>query len=80
VWPSVVPVYGWVKRGRHVGGRSVVIQTRRNGRWESLSRGWLRRSGRFYLAVALDADGADKVMLRAHVPGVGNSYPVAAHL
>jgi hypothetical protein len=80
VWPSVVPVYGWVKRGRHVGGRSVVIQIRRNGRWESLSRGWLRRSGRFYLAVALDADGADKIMLRAHVPGVGNSYPVAAHL
>ena len=80
VWPSVVPVYGWVKRARHVGGRSVVIEIRQGGRWERLSRGWLRRSGRFYLAVAVDAGGAEKVMLRAHVTGVGNSNPVAAHV
>lgn len=80
LWPSVVPVYGWVKRARRVGGRSVVIEIRRDGRWEQLSRGWLRRSGRFYLAVAVDASASHDVMLRAHVSGVGNSNPVAAHV
>jgi hypothetical protein len=80
VWPSVVPVYGWVKRARRLGGRSVIIEIRQNGRWQSLARGWLRRNGRFYLAVALDAGDSHEVMLRAHVAGVGNSNAVAARL
>jgi hypothetical protein len=80
VWPTVVPVYGWVKRAHRVGGRSVIIEIRKDGRWERLSRGWLRRNGRFYLAVAVDAGDAQEVMLRAHVAGVGNSNAVAARL
>ena len=80
VWPTVVPVYGWVKRAHRVGGRSVTIEIRKDGRWQGLARGWLRRNGRFYLAVAVDAGDAQQVMLRAHVVGVGNSNAVAAPL
>jgi hypothetical protein len=79
VWPTVLPVYGWVKGGR-LGGRPVIIQIRRDGHWAPLTRGWLRRSGRFYLAVSLDAGGPRRVMLRAHVEGVGNSKPLAARV
>jgi hypothetical protein len=80
VWPSVLPVYGWVKRGRHMAGRSVTIEIRRDGRWEQLARGWLRRSRRFYLAVPVEPGTSGDVMLRARVAGVGDSGPVAAHL
>jgi len=79
-WPRVVPVYGWVKRGRHIGRRSVIIEVRRGGHWEWLSRSWLRRSGRFYLGVSVDVGTSHKIMLRAHVVGVGNSKPVAARV
>jgi hypothetical protein len=78
-WPRVLPVYGWVKSG-HVGRRSVVIEIRRNGRWEWLSRGWLRSNGRFYLAPSLDVGTAHRVTLRAHVLGVGYSKPVSARV
>jgi hypothetical protein len=79
-WPRVLPVYGWVKRGRHIGRRSVIIEIRRNGRWEWLSRGWLRSNGRFYLAPSLDVGGSRKVVLRAHVRGVGYSNPLRARI
>jgi hypothetical protein len=73
-------VYGWVKRGRHIGRRSVIIEIRRNGRWEWLSRGWLRSNGRFYLAPSLDVGGSRRVVLRAHVRGVGYSNPLRARI
>jgi hypothetical protein len=80
LWPSVLPVYGWVKRGRHVAGRSVTIEIRTGGRWEQLARGWVRRSRRFYLAVPVEPGTSGDVMLRARVAGVGNTNPVAAHV
>jgi hypothetical protein len=80
LWPQVLPVYGWVKNGRKLGRRAVIIEIRRHGRWEWLSRGWLRRSGRFYVAVSVDVGASHKVMLRAHVVGVGNSKPLAARV
>jgi hypothetical protein len=77
LWPSVVPVYGWVKkRGGHVGRRTVVIQIRERGRWISLSRGWLRSNGRFYLAPSIDPSLRRVVKLRAHVAGLGYSKAV----
>jgi hypothetical protein len=80
-WPRVLPVYGWVKReGRRVGRRSVVIQIRIDGRWEPLSRGWLRRDGRFYITASLDSSAAQSVTLRAHVAGLGYSKPLSARI
>jgi polysaccharide lyase-like protein len=79
-WPRILPVYGWVKRSRHIGRRSVVIEIRRNGRWVWLTRGWLRSNGRFYLAPSLDVGGSRKVVLRAHVRGVGYSNPLRARI
>jgi hypothetical protein len=58
----------------------VIIEVRRNGRWEWLSRSWLRRGGRFYVAVSVDVGASRKVMLRARVVGVGRSKPLAARL
>jgi hypothetical protein len=73
-WPRVLPVYGWVKaQGRKLAGRSVVIEIRRHGRWVWLTRGWLRADGRFYLAPSVDSGMPRRVVLRAHVPGLGYS-------
>jgi hypothetical protein len=81
LWPKIVPVYGWVKTsGRHVGRRAVVIQIRSHGRWESLSRGWLRSNGHFYLAPSVDPSLSHRVKLRAHVAGLGYSRTVTAHV
>jgi hypothetical protein len=80
LWPTVLPVYGWVKRGGHVGRRTVVIQIREHGRWVSLSRGWLRSNGRFYLAPSIDPSLRRVVKLRAHVAGLGYSKPVRARV
>jgi hypothetical protein len=79
-WPRVLPVYGWVKTRHHVGRRSVVIEIRRNGKWEWLSRGWLRTNGRFYLAPAVDVGTASHVKLRAHVSGLGYSKVITARV
>jgi hypothetical protein len=81
LWPRVVPVYGWVKTGAgSVGRRTVVIQIRHRGRWLSLSRGWLRSNGRFYLAPSIDPSLSHRVKLRAHVAGLGYSKVVVAHV
>jgi hypothetical protein len=81
LWPHVVPVYGWVKTsGIHVGRRSVVIQARTHGRWVSLSRGWLRSNGHFYLAPSIDPSLSHRVKLRAHVAGLGYSEVVIARV
>src|SRR3954470_383178 len=80
-WPSVLPVYGWVKAtGRKLAGRTVVIQIRRHGRWVWLSRGWLRADGRFYLAPSVDGGKPHRVTLRAHVRGIGYSKPLRARV
>ena len=73
-WPSVLPVYGWVKaNGERLRGRTVVIQIRRHGRWAWLTRGWLRADGHFYLTPSLDLPRGHHVKLRAHVSGLGYS-------
>jgi hypothetical protein len=77
-WPRVIPVYGWVKGRTHLGGHSVVIEMRRNGHWQWLTRGWLRSNGRFYLAPAVDVGNGHKVVLRAHVPHIGYSGQITA--
>jgi hypothetical protein len=79
-WPRVIPVYGWVKGARHVGRRSVVIEIRQHGRWEWLTRGWLRSNGRFYLAPAVDVGAGKRVYLRAHVQGLGYSKLISARV
>jgi hypothetical protein len=58
----------------------VVIQIRERGRWISLSRGWLRPNGRFYLAPSIEPGSRHRVKLRAHVAGMGYSKPVVAHV
>jgi hypothetical protein len=79
-WPHVLRVYGWVKTKHRVGHRAVVIEIWHNGRWEWLSRGWLRSNGRFYLAASVDVGSSKTVRLRAHVPGLGNSKPLSARV
>ncbi|MEA2423556.1 MAG: hypothetical protein QOF55_2655 [Thermoleophilaceae bacterium] len=80
-WPHVLSVYGWVKAtGGSVAHRSVVIEIRRHGRWQWLTRGWLRSNGRFYLAPSVDASMPHKVKLRAYVPGVGYSKTLTEHV
>jgi hypothetical protein len=80
-WPRVIPVYGWVKGPRHhLGARSVVIEVRQHGRWEWLTRGWLRPNGRFYLAPAVDIGAGRKIVLRAHVLHVGYSKVIVARV
>jgi hypothetical protein len=74
-----VPVYGWVKKG-HVGRRSVIIEIRENGRWQWLSRGALRANGRFYLTPSIDPSVHGRVVLRAHVQGVGYSKSLSARV
>ena len=81
LWPHVVPVYGWVKTSdAHIGRRSVVIQARSHGRWVSLTRGWLRSDGHFYLAPSIDPGAHHRVKLRAHVSGLGYSRVVVARV
>jgi hypothetical protein len=79
-WPHVIPVYGWVKGGKRLGGRTVTIEIRRNGRWQWLTRGWLRSNGRYYLAPAVDVGAGRKVVLRAHVSRVGYSRAISARV
>jgi hypothetical protein len=80
LWPQVVPVYGWVKTNGNVGRRAVVIQIRQHGRWVSLSRGWLRSNGHFYLAPSIEPNLSHRVKLRAHVAGLGYSKTVVARV
>jgi hypothetical protein len=79
-WPKAIPVYGWVKGKRHLGARSVIIEIRRNHRWEWLARGWLRPNGRFYLVPSVDIGAGRKVVLRAHVRHVGYSRAISARV
>ena len=80
-WPRVLPVYGWVKtHRRHVGRRVVVIEVKRHGRWEWLTRGWLRSDGRFYLAAPVQGGRAHTIKLRAHVSGLGHSRTLRTHV
>ena len=79
-WPRILQVYGWVKTKRRIGSRAVVIEIRRNGRWEWLSRGWLRSNGRFYMAASVDVGIGRTVKLRARVPGVGKSKTLTARV
>jgi hypothetical protein len=71
-WGRILPVYGGV-RSKRAKGRSVVIKIKRHGHWVWLTRGWLRRSGRFYLAPAVDMGHGRVVKLRAYVRGLGHS-------
>jgi hypothetical protein len=58
----------------------VTIEIRRHGRWEWLTRGWLRPNGHFYLAPAVDVGAGKKVVLRAHVQKVGYSKKITARV
>jgi hypothetical protein len=76
-WGRILAVYGGVRgKKRH---RPVIIQIRRNGHWQSLTRGWLRRNGRFYLTPSVDT-ASRVVKLRAVVRGVGHSKVLRVHL
>jgi hypothetical protein len=80
-WGRILQVYGGVhgkKRARK--SRRVVVQMRRAGHWVSLTRGWMRRNGRFYLAPAINTDGAKVVKLRAVVKGLGHSQTLRVHV
>jgi hypothetical protein len=79
-WPHVIPVYGWVKGRKNLGARPVTIEILRHGRWEWLTRGWLRPNGHFYLAPAVDVGAGKKVVLRAHVQKVGYSKKITARV
>jgi hypothetical protein len=80
-WPRVLPVYGWVKaHRRHVSPRVVLLEIKRHGRWEWLTRGWLRSDGRFYLAAPVHVGRARTIKLRAHVAGLGNSRTLRARV
>ena len=80
-WPRVVRVYGGVRPGRRGARRSVTIQVRYKGRWESLARGWVHRNGRFYIAANIDPSlTGRRVKLRAVVAGVGHSKPLSARV
>jgi hypothetical protein len=79
-WPRILPVYGWVKANGDVGRRAVIIEIRVHGRWEKVSRGWLRKDGRFYLAPSVDPDLPHRVTLRAYVEGIGYSKALKARV
>jgi hypothetical protein len=79
-WPHLVPVYGWVKTHGRVTHRSVVIQIRENGHWTWLSRGYVRSDGRFYITASVDPSVHGRVVLRAHVHGLGYSKSLAARV
>jgi hypothetical protein len=76
-WPNLVNIYGGVRRSGKA-RRSVIIEIRRNGRWEWMNRGRLRKNGRFYIAVSIDPEVTGTVKLRARVPGVGRSGVITA--
>jgi hypothetical protein len=73
-WGRILPVYGGVSSATAGGKRrAVVIEIRSHGRWEWLTRGWMRSDGRFYLSPAIDTGKPRVVKLRAVVKGVGHS-------
>jgi Polysaccharide lyase len=72
-WGRILPVYGGIRGAADGERRSVVIEIRRHGRWEWLTRGWLRRNGRFYLSPTVDMARGRVVKLRAVVDGLGHS-------
>jgi hypothetical protein len=78
-WGRILPVYGGVrsKRGR---GKSVIIQFKRHGRWVWLTRGWVRRGGRFYLSPSVQSGRRRTVKLRAYIRGVGHSRVLRARI
>jgi hypothetical protein len=57
-----------------------MIEIRLGGRWQWLTRGWLRSNGRFYLAPAVDVGAGHKVVLRAHVQRVGYSKVITTRV
>jgi Polysaccharide lyase len=77
-WGRILPVYGGVrsKRGR---GNSVIVQFKRHGHWVWLTRGWVHRSGRFYLSPSVSGS-RHFVKLRAYVRGVGHSRVLRARI
>jgi hypothetical protein len=79
-WGRILQVYGGVHGRKRPKPRPVVVQMRQNGRWVSLTRGWLRHNGRFYLAPAVDSGDAQVVKLRAVVKGLGHSQILRVHL
>jgi hypothetical protein len=80
-WPRVVRVYGGVRPGRAGARRSVTIQIRYHGRWESLARSWVHRNGRFYIGASIDpALNGKRVKLRAVVSGIGHSKSLTARI
>jgi hypothetical protein len=72
-WGHVLPVYGGIRGAGSTRRRPVIIEIRRHGHWEWLTRGRLRRNGRFYLSPAVDMRRGRVVRLRAVVEGVGHS-------
>jgi hypothetical protein len=80
-WPRIVRVYGGVRPGRAGARRSVTVQVRYHGRWESLARSWVHRNGRFYIGASIDpAMNGQRVKLRAVVSGIGHSKPLTARI
>jgi Polysaccharide lyase len=79
-WGRILRVYGGIRGAEGEKRRTVVIQLRRNGRWEWLTRGQLRRNGRFYLAPSVDMARGRVVKLRAVVRGVGHSGVLRARV
>jgi hypothetical protein len=80
-WPRIVRVYGGVRPGRAGARRSVTVQVRYHGRWESLARSWVHRNGRFYIGASIDpAMNGKRVKLRAVVSGIGHSRPLTARI
>jgi hypothetical protein len=76
-WAALLPIYGGV-RPKRSGSTKVIIQIREHGRWHWLTRGSLRKDGRFYMAPSLDSGHV--VKLRAVVPGVGRSKVLKARI
>jgi hypothetical protein len=75
-------LYGGVKRSarKSNGGRTVVIQIRREGRWHTLGRGWLGWDGRFSVRPLRVSGPAGKVKIRAYIPRVGRSNTLTARV
>jgi hypothetical protein len=72
---GVLRLRGGARPVRAAAGQRVTIQVRRAGRWQRLTRGRVRRDGRFSLAART---GRGRVTVRAVVARVGHSRAVAA--
>ena len=75
---SRVRLHGHVTPVKH---KHVTIQIKRHGRWRTFGRTRVRPSGNFVLRRRLSVRGlAHRTRLRAKVPRVGRSKPVAVRV